>query len=648
MQHCSYLQVLISTLGVLAIANRSISMQEQCVTVDDYSRDHGHRHHGLQEETSFLQVFLEQEPGRPPNAAWQRDDATARAEVPHPSMQEDGLWHTLQDSQRRYVLDQVPQPSTQGHDSWYGSGSQQSNIPSETIEMHPGLQFLEQWNVSPPTVAREVEKGAQANFPDQVPQSPVNWREEYTPKMLLTHDPLKLKDLSWPDQRSPSAQKQVSPPLSMIEEATQGTATIAEASTKSKFGAVAGAATDAQTQAATGSDQSSSGQVLLLSFIGTSIAYILLVFCLQHNTSAGQAQALNEGASKVPEEDEVENRKYEGLDEDTYRLAIVLLIRDGQNLAQHGYSPLRVTRIVGHHTLLMITIVIQVILLNEIKLYVTPQAVATIRSAYDEYELKMCGGVEKHTTLTVNGKHRCKPEFFKPDIFPSLSDDLKTDVCNIPFSQLKFFKLVLLIWSLTCVGQIKMCIETFLTLIIATPTSASMVDAMVLTHEEEFEPDGMPEKVIQGLTLPMKLLIFFTVLLPWFSTTTFLLALGSRWLTATNDFGDLILNAVGLEFILLLKDLVYVTLVAERNKRELRNTLVVPVVKKEPAGYWVFMSGMAWAIVAILWVYLYIFHWQRVLPEYKWDVHGVCTKWLHSLTVKPDLAKLKAAGIGSL
>jgi len=414
----------------------------------------------------------------------------------------------------------------------------------------------------------------------------------------------------------------------MIQEVTQSTARISEASTKSGLGVKAEA------------------EVLLLSFIGTAIAYILLVFCLQHNTAAGQALALNAESSKEVDED-VENRKYEGLDEDTYQLAIVLLIRDGQNLAQHGASGLRITRIVGHHTLLMITITIQIVLLNQIKLYVTPQAVEVIRSSYDEYELKMCGGVEKHTTLTVNGKHRCKPEFFKPEIFPGLSDDLKTDVCNIPFSQLKFFKLVMFIWSLTCIGQIKTCVETFLTLIIATPTSASMVDSLVLTHEEEVEPDGMPEKVIKCLSFPMKLLIFFSVLLPWFCIVWVLLALGSRWLTATNDFGDLILNAVGLEFILLVKDLVYFTLVAERNKRELRNTLVLPIVKKQPAGYFVFLGNLAWAVVALLWVYLYIFHWQKVLPEYKWDVHGVCTKWLHSLTVKPDLAKLKAAGIGN-
>jgi len=145
----------------------------------------------------------------------------------------------------------------------------------------------------------------------------------------------------------------------------------------------------------------------------------------------------------------------------------------------------------------------------------------------------------------------------------------------------------------------------------------------------------------------MKAIIFLLVLLPWFIISCNLLAEGSRWLASTNDFGDLILNAVGLEFVLLLKDLVYHTIVTERNKRELRNTFVHPIVKKETAGYLVFMGGFIWGALAVIWVYAYIFHIQTVLPEYKWDVHASCTRWLKSLKVKPNITALREAGLGS-
>ena len=46
----------------------------------------------------------------------------------------------------------------------------------------------------------------------------------------------------------------------------------------------------------------------------------------------------------------------------------------------------------------------------------------------------------------------------------------------------------------------------------------------------------------------MKAIITFLVLLPRFGIACYLLWLGCRWLTATNNFADLILNAVALEF----------------------------------------------------------------------------------------------------
>jgi len=407
-------------------------------------------------------------------------------------------------------------------------------------------------------------------------------------------------------------------------------------------------------------------------FGGIAVAFIVAFYVWQKGAAPSGSDEDSD------DHEEVEQRSFEPLDEDAYRAAMVLIIRDGQFLAKgQGASMLRVTRILGHVALLAATIITQIILLNQIKFLVTPQAVTTIRTAYDHYELKMCGGVENHTTLTINGKHRCKPQYFQPELFMGLDDELKADVCNIPFSQLRFFKLVLLIWGLTCIGQMKMCIETFATVMFATPTCESMVTAVISMEEAEHQQslsrqisegsvpidvlhqslakeisqgDGRQgvETVIQALTSPMKAIIFFTVLLPWFVISCNLLAQGSRWLAATNDFGDLILNAVGLEFVLLLKDLVYHTIITERNKRELRNTRVHPMVKKESAGFLVFMGGFIWGALAWAWVYAYIFHLQTVLPEYKWDVHASCTRWLQSLRVKPNLTALRAAGLGSL
>merc|ERR1719284_1191152 len=132
--------------------------------------------------------------------------------------------------------------------------------------------------------------------------------------------------------------------------------------------------------------------------------------------------------------------------------------------------------------------------------------------------------------------------------------------------------------------------------------------------------DGVAEKVVNGLTWAVKGTILVLVLLPRFVITCALLWLGCRWLAATNDFSDLVLNAVAFEFLLMLKELLYHTLVPARNKRDLKNTFIRPPSRLEPAGYWAFLNTFSLALVAAAWVLYYVYGFQTVLPEYRWDV----------------------------
>merc|ERR1719326_1684700 len=138
-------------------------------------------------------------------------------------------------------------------------------------------------------------------------------------------------------------------------------------------------------------------------------------------------------------------------------------------------------------------------------------------------------------------------------------------------------------------------------------------------------------KVLVGLTPTVKGMICTFVIMPWLTNTCFLLWLGCRWLAATNDYGNLISNAVALEFILYLKDLVYSGLVSERNKRELEKTKILPDSKRQRAGYQVYLGTFVWALLVVAWLWGYIFHFQAVLPEYRWDVKEVCGDWYAEL-----------------
>uniref|UniRef100_A0A7S1F2J9 Uncharacterized protein n=1 Tax=Noctiluca scintillans TaxID=2966 RepID=A0A7S1F2J9_NOCSC len=269
-----------------------------------------------------------------------------------------------------------------------------------------------------------------------------------------------------------------------------------------------------------------------------------------------------------------------------------------------------------------------------IKVYVTPAHLHHIRDAYDKYEFIMHGSVESHTYLTIHGERRGFAEYFEPSLIAKLDDDELAEMCNIPFSQIGFFALVLFIWNITCFSKMKLVIDSFVSLIISTPTVSSMRETLQDTVDE-----ARPRKIITGLTARVKIALSVLVFFPWLITTLFMLWLGCRWLTATNDFGELVLNAVALEFILQLKELVYQATVSERNQRDLSNTLMTASWKNQ-VGYITFLIGIWPGVIALLWIYLYIVHFQSVLVDYKWDIHDACTPYHAAL-----LGRLPPGGV---
>jgi len=317
-------------------------------------------------------------------------------------------------------------------------------------------------------------------------------------------------------------------------------------------------------------------------------------------------------------------RTHKPVPEDTYGFAVVSLIRDIHLIARDEYQwRLRVSRVVSSALIILLNTGLQLYMMWEIKRFVTAKWVHDIRVDYDEYQVHMYGS---HTVIAADGKHRGIPGFYNPAAFETLDGGLKERVCNIPFSQTPFFVSILFIWALTCIGEIRSCASLFITLTITTPTIGSMKESLkILDVESEDEP---PLRVVAGLTGGLKALISIFVILPRILLTLVLLWLGSRFLAATNDFSELVLNTIALEFLLMLKDLLYTTIVPDRNKREIQNIQLLPSEDVEHPSYWAYLGTFSWAAVAMAWVFAYVYYFQSVLPSYNWDVAAPCTPWV--------------------
>lgn len=330
------------------------------------------------------------------------------------------------------------------------------------------------------------------------------------------------------------------------------------------------------------------------------------------------------------EDDEVYVIEKHHFDHDIFGMLVCSLVRDLYHLQLgKGTSISRLARCATTSGLLFICVFTQVFLLEKLLNFVAAQSVHDIRIAYDHFELHMYN----ETYLTVNGKHRGRDGYFMPERFATLSGVDQAAACRIPLSQPDFFFCVLFIWTITCLGEIKACLYFSVIVLFELPPCPSLREAKWNPDKDSSDDHTAHEFVIVGLPRYLKALILTVVVLPRLGVTAFLLWVGCRWLLATNNFAELILNAVALEFILILKEMVYHTLVPHRNKIDLVSTFIKHK-REEPADAWSFTNTLCWGVVAIVWVvsYMGIPHhmqgWQMVLPEYRWDVHEVCAPWI--------------------
>lgn len=327
-----------------------------------------------------------------------------------------------------------------------------------------------------------------------------------------------------------------------------------------------------------------------------------------------------------PGEEEVEYDP-EPLEEDMYGVGITSLLRDARKLVlREGRLCLRCTRASITLLLLWGTIALQAFMIWEFKTLVTQAYVHTIRLAYSDYEAWM---YENHTRLTVNGFDRGIPGYFNGERFKDLPEHVDKDlICKVPLSRPGFFAAVLSIWAFTVVNDIRK-IQFHMDLMLIRTDTVESADSILQSDY------GNKTVTLMGLTRSFKAMLFFSFFLPRIIIDLYLLWIGSRWLTATASFSDLLLNAMGLEFILLLKDLVYHAVVPARDKFETR-TFLVPSKQRQKATWCSYLGAFLWLLAVLVWVLVYVYKLQEVLPDYQFDIAGVCSQYLeeHTALVK--------------
>lgn len=323
----------------------------------------------------------------------------------------------------------------------------------------------------------------------------------------------------------------------------------------------------------------------------------------------------------------------EPLSDNIYGFVMASLILDSADVRAHPdhcLHSLRPFRICGAFSLCLVMFALQGFFVVEAKMLVTPSDVAHARKIYGKFEAAMYIDNEgkSHTWNTSNGFPRGYDGFFNVSNFQRLSFQDKSMACRVPLSQPHFLFGVLFIWTLTVMNHFRTTLNLFLR-IMALETVPAMDGAI---RKVNIEAEVKYEVV--GLTCGLKAILVLFVQCPRVIMNCTLLWLGARWLTATLGFGDLLLNALALEFILNLSYLLYNTLVPYNGKLLVQRTLIPHVHRREHENCCNMFGMLTLGVLAATLCITYMVFLQTVLPGYRWDVHVACKDFLaHELAV---------------
>jgi len=312
------------------------------------------------------------------------------------------------------------------------------------------------------------------------------------------------------------------------------------------------------------------------------------------------------------------------LPEGIHSVSLACTVKDIYHIASTGHAVhLRIGRIFVTNVTLVVVMLLQFFLIWETKHLVSPHEVHAARDVYDKFEKVMYTDEQgnEHTELTVNGKRRGISErYFNASRFDLLSKGDKDSICRLPLSQPVFLITILYVWTLTCLAEMRQALSWMYRMLFAIPTVKTMSLALHQDDEDNW--------TIEGLPIMLKLFVVFVNSLPRLLMSLYLMWLGSRWLTATTGFSNLVLNAVALEFILLLGQVLYNSTVPFRLQKEVEKVLVRSSRGREDASIAAYFGMFMVGIISLAWVLLYVVFFQQVLPDYRWDVHEVCASLL--------------------
>mmetsp|Transcript_18339 Transcript_18339/g.44165 ORF Transcript_18339/g.44165 Transcript_18339/m.44165 type:complete len:458 (+) Transcript_18339:3-1376(+) len=325
---------------------------------------------------------------------------------------------------------------------------------------------------------------------------------------------------------------------------------------------------------------------------------------------AGSDQAAN--ASPPPRIlSEIEQLKeapkdYNAIPSDCWGAGIYSLLKDLPDIMHGEATPDSKFRFFFTMFVLLLNLILQGMLLLWIKIYVMDPSMRTAQDNYQAF----------HRDIFDENGH----------LDPAAFDDFegKGELCQSALSNTGFIAAILFMWTVTCFTELRNT-QRLIAQFSALPALPEGCNTVDMVHET-----GDTEELI-CLSGSARASLWIIIFVPKLFIVLFLTFTGGVWLTATESFADLILNALALEFVVGIDEVLFGSFLPSSAVKALESmqiaTALIPEEEKESPlrGYG---RSLVYLAVQLVLVYSYLNYLQPVLPGFRHDVSDACHNYL--------------------
>eukprot|EP00930_Biecheleria_cincta_P027123 TRINITY_DN19054_c0_g1_i2.p1 TRINITY_DN19054_c0_g1~~TRINITY_DN19054_c0_g1_i2.p1 ORF type:complete len:445 (+),score=39.49 TRINITY_DN19054_c0_g1_i2:40-1374(+) len=301
--------------------------------------------------------------------------------------------------------------------------------------------------------------------------------------------------------------------------------------------------------------------------------------------------------------------------EDAWAAAIVAIVRNltviSMKRGNHMPYGVNIARMVCSLTICVANLCLQFGLLVFIQYYLVGPAVHHTQSTYKQY---------LESVFDDNGR-------FDEDAWQDYEP--KVEVCSLTMLRPRFYYVILLIWVLTQVMEIRHTQRLFSN-IYELPVVERDPQMLRFVDTGSFSLGGKCH--IVGATITVKVILMVLVVIPRAVVAFYLTELGCRWLTATHEVSDMILNSLALAFVTNIDELLYHSIlpIATRNQIEVTKIFffegdqpksLEQIERSEWAGY---RRSTTYTLMAIAFLLSYGMVFQTVLPTNLGHLRRLC------------------------